>query len=74
MTSCLISFFSKLTSQGSSKFCVKFTVVCHCTNQDLVSSGKLREISEMLKSRCIDIWCLQEVSWTGKGAKVVDNK
>ena len=30
-------------------------------------------ISETLKRRCVDIWCLQEVRWKGKKAKMIRN-
>lgn len=35
-------------------------------------SGKLGEIADTMKSSCIDICCLHEVSWRGKSAKMVD--
>ena len=36
-------------------------------------SGKWGEISETLKRRCVDIYCLQEVRWERQGAKVIGN-
>ena len=37
-------------------------------------SGKSEEIAETLKRCCIDICCLQEVRWGGKGAKMIGNE
>ena len=36
-------------------------------------SGKWGEISEILKRRCVDICCFQEVRWKGQGAKMIGN-
>ena len=36
-------------------------------------SGKWWEISETLKRRNVDIYCLQEVRWKGQGAKMIGN-
>ena len=36
-------------------------------------SGKWWEISEALKRRSVDIYCLQEVRWKGQGAKMIGN-
>ena len=33
--------------------------------------GHWGEISETLKRRCVDIWCLQEVRWKGQGATMI---
>ena len=35
--------------------------------------GKVGEISEILKRRCVDICCLQGVRWKGHGAKMIGN-
>ena len=34
---------------------------------------KWGEISETLKSRCVDICCVQEVRWKGQGARMIGN-
>ena len=36
-------------------------------------SGKWGEISGILKRRCVDICCLQEVRWKGQGVKMIGN-
>ena len=33
--------------------------------------GKWGEITETLKRRCVDICCLQEVSWKGQGVTMI---
>ena len=38
-----------------------------------IVSGNIGEISETLKRRCVDIYCLQEVRWKGEGAKMTGN-
>ena len=34
-------------------------------------SGEWGEISETLKTHCVDICCLQDVRWKGQGAKII---
>ena len=35
--------------------------------------GKVGQISETLKRRCVDICCLQEVMWKRQGVKMIGN-
>ena len=34
---------------------------------------RLGEISEILKRRCVDTCCFQEVRWKGQGVKMIGN-
>ena len=60
-------FGRQSTSQALSGASMVFNMECG------IVSGNIGEISETLKRRCVDIYCLQEVRWKGEGAKMTGN-